>query len=366
MVVVKTKLREIRSSKMKKILLPILSSLALTDVALAQSAVTVPVGFNSITCLPHSDTICSVPFNSEVAFQGVLLHSPSINAGAVTLTPSTAVSWIPNQFQTIYFVRFISGAMSGMYFQVSANAAGTLTVDPAGEDLSTVLAGDQFKLCKFWTLGTLFPPATQTTIVPSTGNIGPQRRTEILFPNTSGAGINLSASIICFLVDNHEWRDASGFTNADNYILYPDTYFIVRHAKAAISNPTTYTITGSVELKDVSAILATRLAGQQDNFVSHGRPVDIKLKDLGLSSSAFIDSASNLGPARRDQLLIFSNDVAKINRSASAIYFRVGGQWRNASGFVAADDDIMPAGSGFIIRKYAAAGSGVIWTNNPF
>lgn len=351
---------------MKKPLFAILSALALTQAVHAQSAGTDPVGFTSITCLPNSDTICSVPLNSEVAFQGTLLNAPSINGSAVTLTPSTAVTWTADQFKTLYFVRFTSGTKSGMYFEITANAAGTLTINSANEDLSTLTTGDQFKLCKFWTLGTLFPPATQTTIVPSTGTTSPTRRTEVLFPDNAGSGINLSAAAVYFVLNTTEWKNASGFTNADNVILYPDTYFIVRHNKAAITSSTTYTITGSVELKDAGTILATRVGGSQDNFVSNGRPIDIKLKDLDFSPTAFVDSTGTTSPTRRDQLLVFNNAVPTVNRSASAIYFRVGGTWLNASGYTVADDAIIPAGSGFIIRKYAAPGTGVVWTNNPF
>lgn len=355
---------------MKKLPITLLAALAMATATHAQTTVSSdPVGFNSVTCLPNSDTICSVPFNSEVAFQGTLASAPSLNSGTATLTPSASVAWTTDQYKTLYYVRFISGVKSGMYYQVTTNAAGSLTVDLAGDDGSTIAAADQFKLCKFWTLGTLLPAATQTTAVPSSGNLGTQRRTEILFPDNITAGTNLAPTDKFFVVNTLEWRKAvSGFPNADNAILPPDTYFIVRHNNINITNATTFTSVGGVETKDLATGLSTIVTGQQDNFVSNGRPIPVRLADLDFSSTAFVDSAGNLGTQRRDQLLTYDNTTAVVNRSPSAIYFRVSGQWRKSvSGFPSADNDLLPAGVGFVIRKYQTAdGFTKVWANNPY
>lgn len=344
-------------------------ALGLHSAAVAQ-VTTAPVGFNTVTCLPNSDTYCSVPFAQNWEFQGVLSINPSVAGDAATLTPQASVSWTENQYANLYFVRMLTGAKAGMYYQISTNATGTLTIDLAGSDLVGVASGDAFAISKFWTLGTLFPPATQTTIVASTSTAGPGRRTEILIPDIFSNGVNLAPSRK-FFINGGAWKESTGgFPVSDNFILSPDTYFIVRHNHASITAPTTFTAVGMVELNPVAVPLAT-LPGtsKQDNAVTFGRPVPVKLKDLKLiSSGAFLGSSGTAGPGRRDELLVYDNSVPVVNRAPSATYFynATTSNWRQSTtGFPVADDVELPPSAGILIRKYqTATGSTATWTHS--
>lgn len=331
----------------------------------AQPVNTIPVGFNTVSCLPNSDTYCSVPFAQSWDFQGVVAGTPSISGDAVTITPQGTVSWTADQFANLFFVRMLTGAKAGMYFQITGNAVGSLTIDLAGADFAGVGDGDGFAVSKFWTLSTLFPPATQTTIVPSLNTLGNGRRTEVLIPDKFSDGTNLAPTRKFFL-HGTAWKEATtGFPASDNFILAPDSYFIVRHNNAAITSATTFTATGIVELNPVAIPLATGISSKQDNPVLTGRPVPVKLKDLDLiSSGAFVASTNTLGNGRRDELLVFDNSVAAVNRSPSAIYFynNATSNWRQATtGFPVADDVEIGPSSGILIRKYQADGLTTVW-----
>ena len=106
--------------------------------ALTAQVNTIPVGFNTVSCLPNSDTYCSVPFAQSWDFQGLVSGAPNVVGDAVTLTPQGSVSWTVDQFASLYFVRMLTGAKAGMYFQIIENAAGTLTIDLAGADFAGV------------------------------------------------------------------------------------------------------------------------------------------------------------------------------------------------------------------------------------
>lgn len=332
----------------------------------SQSAETNPVGFNTVECLPGSDTICGVPFARPAVFQGVV-DSTQVGTGTLTITPEGTPGWTENDFQTLYMVRIISGTKAGMYYQVSANAAGDVTVDLAGDTATGINPGDSFRIHPFWTLSTLFPPATQSTIIASTGTLPNQRRTELITPDLQGAGTNL-APLFKYYIFNGAWRKAvSGNPNADNDILYPDSYFIIRHASSLITASTSYVPVGMVELNSVTIPLATHATISQDNFVLSGRPIPVKLKDLDLlSSAAFMASTSTLPNGRRDTLLVFDNAVAQLNKAPSATYYYLSGSWRKAvSGNPVADDDEILPSHGMIIRKYqTGTGATQFWTHS--
>jgi uncharacterized protein (TIGR02597 family) len=243
-----------------------------------------------------------------------------------------------------------------MYFTITGNTAGQLTLDAAGFDFSTIAAGDAFCIRRYWTLAGLFPPAAAGTsanpLTASAGTLGPQRRSQVIIPDNGYAGTNLPAvGVYYFTADG--WRQAvAGNPAADNIILHPDSYFTVRQP-AAIAADAVWGMAGSVVVEDQRVPLFSRAAGAQDNAVALNRPVDLRLADLGLESG-FTASASTLGADRRDQLLVFDNSARTQNKSAAAVYFRVGDAWIKAvSGNPAANDEILGAATGFVVRKFS-------------
>lgn len=329
---------------------------------LAQSAETPPMGFNVVECLPQSDTICAVPFARSAVFQGVVLSSAE-GGGQVTLTPEGDHTWTANEYQTLYFVRILSGAKAGMYYQVAANATTTVTLDLAGDSATGFDAGVTFRIHPFWTLSTLFPAWTQTTLVTSTGTLANQRRSLLLLPNVNGVGTNI-APLETYYILSSGWRKTTGEVS-DDVILFPDSYFIIRHNHATITASTFFTPTGTVELNPVTSPLATRSGGQQDNFVSSGRPIPVKVKDLDLiSSGAFQASTSTLNNGRRDMLMVFDNSIPGINKAPVKSYYYYSGTWRRIGGTADDGDELIQPSQGLIIRKYQDVSNATyFWTN---
>ena len=342
--------------------------------AQAATASSGALGYTTVTCLWESDTLCSAAGVTEKPdFVGKLNGVPS----GSTIQVSGSPAWADDQFNDTHYVRFVTGVKGGRYYPVTDTLNGNeLVLDLGGDSLSGVVATDSVKLVKFWTLGTLFPLATQDTIIESANNLGFNRNTEILFPDLTTEGVDLSASSKYFLVTGVGWRDADMLAGADDVIVLPDMYFIVRHRAAPVGTPggvlgTTFVPMGTVEEGATTIPLSTLDAngggGSQDNAVAISRPVAVALKDSDLiSSGAFLGSLNNFGFNRRDELLVFDLDVdtidpedSGVDRSSVAKYFynTTAGTWIDADTLANANDTkVFQPGSGVLIRKYEVSG----------
>jgi len=323
-----------------------------------------PVGFMTIDLPVGSDTIVAAPLTKAPVFQGAVtsrngfvLTSTGANFGNLTSLP--------------HYVQVIGGTQNGMLFDISANTADTVTLVDNGVQPTGLDSGASFKVVPYWTLGQLFPLSDQgVSFTPSASTLPGTRRTQILFPNVTGTGINRSASATYFFVTNSSWRStATASVSADNTPILPDSYFIVRNTTNSAAG-LKLTVAGNVNPGAVAVQLDALGNTQNDNYVSLGRPVDITLNNLGLiSSGAFTPSASTLPGARRDTLLVFNNAATGFNKAASATYFYLTNSttngWRStATANTEVGDTVIPAAVGYVIRK--ATNSGTVttfWTN---
>ena len=333
------------------------------------TAYTTPVGYVTTECKANSDTIVGVPLRQSAAFAGTITVNPNINnpSGFALLSLSGTPNLSVNAFVNTHYVKFTitsptPAAGDGQWFIITANTADTITVDLNGGTINAV-AGAGIEVIKFWTLGELFDPAVSTTIATTTGNAivsstSPNafgRRTTLLIPNYLGTGINLSSAYSYYILDSaKQWRtQGDATTNMGSFVLWPDSYFIIRHA-SSVTASTRYTVSGQVELGDFHIQLNTLNSGAQDNFIALPRPVDLTLASLNLGGTdAFMLSESTNAFGRRDQLFVFDNSAVGINKSSSATYFYHGGMWKKAGdGNVNHNNDVISAGAGIRIRKY--------------
>ncbi len=138
------------------------SSLLLANGASAQSVATDPVGFTTTPCPGNSDTYISVPFTRPPEFVGATA-SATVNTITVSGSP-----WTANQFVYVagsqpktYFVLIGPHASTnpkeGLFFQITANTTNTLTVNAAGDNLSSIVAATQILVIPYHTLGSVFP-----------------------------------------------------------------------------------------------------------------------------------------------------------------------------------------------------------------
>lgn len=344
---------------------------ALVPAVAQNPSVTSPVvGYTTVTALPNSDTIVGVPFIRGIDAVGQVDGTVTQNGAAATLNVS-GVTFTSGAFADSHYVRFSSGTLNGHFFRIISNTTNQIVLDTEGDILAGVLAqGDAFDVIPFWTLETLLPPETQTTIQPSASMSLGTRRSSLLFPDVSGSGINRAASNIFYLHDNNGnpvWRNAVGHGEAGDLKIWPDSYFIIRHP-SSVASSTGFLVSGTVDLGDLTVPVATSSTSKTDNYVSIPRPVDLRLDQLGLMpGDAFVGSLGISLGVRRDELLVFNNELQGLNKSASAIFYydSNAGYWRNAVGGLNSNGIVIPAGAGLVVRKAPSDGQTRFWTNVP-
>lgn len=344
-------------SLQKLLLLGILSA----NVAWAQtSSSTNPVCFIRVDCPANSDTRVSIPVERKPAFIG-----PIASVAGNVITVQGTPAWTSNQFvfaagtqNETYYAVFLTGNRKGRWFLISANAANTLTLQLGSGDLAGVVSGDRIKILPAWTFNAAFPGG-QGAIASS----GPaNRQTEVLLTDGANPGVNLS-TVATYYFFSSAWRKLGGSADVGNDTLPPHAHFIIRNRDTATSP----VFVGSLP-SDFQALPLRMRAGTatQDNPVSVLRPTPISLNDSGLVESGAFRASS--GPANRlDELLVFDNNAAQLNKSNSRTYYYFSNAWRRlGSSADAGADIIFEPGTGVIIRKGGnggAADSVVFWNH---
>lgn len=360
---------------------------SLTPLSAEVDILSEPLGFNSVPCPVLSSTILGVPFRPNGSQQGVLASAPTDNGNdTATLTLAGTPNFTVDEFASganyTHYAKFTSNALDGRVFPITANTANELTIFLNGDSVSGGALNDTLVIAAYWTLDALFPPAGATTSwaenPPSSGNWEPNghavvasanpfaRETEILLPDLAGQGELLSPKDTFYLWDGI-WRKFGDLTYSDvgDTLIYPDTYFILRHP-SNVDHGTTFQCSGEVELGKMDIPLSTLTTGRQENFVAIPRPVDVTLDDLGLVPGAFEASPNPF--ARTDELLVFDNDQQVFLKSPSATYYYWNGNWYLFGDLTytpVGSTAVIPAGTGFMIRKAATAtGTTVFWENS--
>ncbi len=346
-------------------------ALMLAPVASAQSDASDPVGFITTNQLGNSDSFVSLPFVRQPAFVG-----PLQSAAGTTITVSGS-PWTPSQFvysagnqPNHYYVLIGSAGGSnpkeGHTYPIIGNTANTLTVQLGQDNLTGIPANTELSVIPNWTLATAFPAGYQNvSFTPTTSSAS--YKTQIRVPDISASGIDLPYTSYFFSnnVDgtsgNVGWRVVGdNATSHGDDPLLPDSHFVVRNLNGAPTLP--LISVGGVLLKKVTTPLMTTLGSAQDNPVSMVRPLAVALNATGLS-------AAQGSFAANDQLLVYDNGQLGFNKAPSAVYYQdpaaANGPWR-LLGDSATDrgSDVIPAGTGFIIRKAASNGQPAFWTNS--
>ncbi len=313
----------------------------------------------------NADTYVSIPF-----------FRPAVELGSVTTVNGNAVQlrgpapWQVNQWvyssgtqSNSYFMLVRTGLAQGEAYTITGNSVDTLALDLEGDTLANLHLGDSVAIVPYWTVGTVFHGGTgvNASFAPAT------RQTEILFPNVSGSGTNLSAAATYYFWNGAWRRVGSAGASANDDVILPDMYFLVRQN---VSTGTTLTTEGEVLAGQIRVHLHRSALSRQDNVVALPRPNSVTLNQAGLvnlgdlASSVFQTSQSALN--RGDELPVFDNVAAGRNKSAAGLYYFLNGLWRKI-GLGATDvggDPVFKPGTGVVIRT-AMGTSGLIWTNSP-
>lgn len=332
----------------------------------AQVATSRIVGYNSTTCLGGSDTFLGVPFHRAPAYSGSVAANVTLNDSPVAVQASGTPGWAVDGFVGTHYVKFTTGAAAGLILEISANTAGGFTVNADGYGSRAVREGDRFLIIPHWTLETLLPHATQTTLHQSSGDLLPQRGSEIHFYEVTDTGIDLAPEKIYYVKSNGWFQSAPGSPSANNVVVPPHAAFIVRHQPGAAN--TTFRPAAHVDVYP-SAVVLTRQKGKaNDNILAMIRPIPITLDELGFSNTSFVPSVNTTEAGRRDEILIYDNSVAGYNKAEQARYFRHLNTWKldNGADYPNSDNVQLPAGAVIVVRKASSTSDGsVSWTNDP-
>jgi uncharacterized protein (TIGR02597 family) len=357
-----------RTSSAAFALLALLAALSLACAPLDAHAepASAPAGFYKVDCLGNSDTIVSIPFTRPEAAIA-LVQSVTDNVVTVQNTPGWAEGqfvYVPVTQSNTYYLRFLSGPKEGSYYPIVDNTENTLTLNLAGDDISSVTNGSRLAVIPYWTLATAFPDGRG--VIPSTSQIF-NRKTEILIPDFSGTGINLSARATYYFYKpagspTGTWYKHGDLDNGkDDEVLLPDVYFIVRHNNSPVG--TVFTAYGSVSLSKLNIPVLAQPSAAQDNFVALARPASITLDESGLIESGAFQPSPSFSPT--DQLFVFDNTTVAMNKSAAATYYYRDNAWRKFGDLFGdyGQTPVFTPGTGIIIRK--AAGASANWVNSP-
>ena len=299
------------------------AGLGFSNLSLAQSVTTPPVGAVSLT-MPQGITALSLTLEDAPVYSGAVtaLSSASITTSTATWTAS-AYSVVSSPFA----VRFRSGALAGSYFKITANTGNVLTLDTKGLDLSTVvLVNDTYSILPVDTLGTLFGTSAVDFQTGSSAALA-----DNIF-------IWSGSAFFSFFHNGTNWRRTGSLSNQNDTVIMPDDGFMVVRRSAT---PLNFTITGQV--RDFNT--RPKLNGSSFTLVANHYPVDRLLSSLPFrTSNNWTTGASALVS---DNVFIWSG-------SAWLSFFHNGTSWRRTGSLSNQDSFLVTAGSPFFVRRISS------------
>lgn len=329
---------------------------SLASIAFSQSAATDPVGFISDTIPAHSDAAVTAPLNRPPVFQGTIA---SIAGNTITVTGSPNWQTAPKQFVRVpgtqpdtYFAQVGNGTKAGLYAAITDNGSNSFVVQLNAGDNLTGIATDASAGAGNGAKVTVIPFWTPATLFPSNWPAG----TEVLLFDTNAAGVNLAPTQV-INYNGTQWLDEATFANASDLLIYPADSFVVRNnSGAAVPR----TVLGSVPMIHHRSVISTLAANTpQDNRIAYNSPTAQLIGTVGL------------GFTTGDELLVFDNAAAGVNKSASQVLLYNGSGWIDEASFtdVTSTFSLQP-GKGYVYRKAATASAqDFVWqatqTYNP-
>ncbi len=326
-----------------------IAAAALMATAFSAASVAQPVGYSAVTALANSDTFVSVPFTQVSEGE---LEVATVTASGVTVTAPLA-----DNYQTVYYVRFTTGSAAGQWSTISNNTSGTSTVNFANTAfLGSIAAGDKFEVFRHQTLGSVFPDGHvgYSFAASSSAFVRPF---EVLLPSTASGTNKAPALTYYFLSSAQEWRQVGATGSKDNVVLAPQSYFILRNKTAG---DLTFVATGVVPTGTLVQSIPVQSV-KNDVYVTASNPLPIALNDLNLGGTPAFKTSSSLF-VRQDELLVYNNGLAALNKAPSATYFYYAGTWRKVAAGSPIVNDIIPAGAAIVLRKVSGTPASFDWS----
>jgi uncharacterized protein (TIGR02597 family) len=295
-------------------------------MALAQEAVTDPVGVVTQQTMVGSDMAVAPTLHREPVFSGVIQEISNGNVITVSNNPE----WTQDTMAGTHYLMVCDGDRQGLFASVAGNTQDSVTLEFVSETLGSeqgdrVESGDLIKIIPFWTLSTLFPEGS----VPN--------GSKVLVFNRNSTGINKAGAPITYY-DGFGWY--AGPTNKNDEIIFPDESIVLR---SPTGSSATFRVTGHVPMVPLRVSVGQLATGiEQDTRISNPFPIDVPL-------SVLLDP-SNAGNG--DKVLIFNNDGSGINKAGAPITYYTGFGWY--AGPTDSNGRLIPPGQGLVYRRASA------------
>jgi hypothetical protein len=327
----------------------------------AQTASTVPVGFNTFTIpaatnngASPSSTVIAAPFYQVAIFQGAISSVDSSNQ------ISFSGANFGNLTSTPYLARFKTGNSTGRFYLITANTATQLSFDISSTDTTPDIAG--------YPLTTGTPSSSQTQVaVGDSVEVFPASTLAGVFAGVAfqtGTSASQADNVLLFNVKNQQWdtyfnngthwRQSGNLnTNLDNTVILPDRgMLILRRGTTGLS----VTVLGTVP----STSERTDFAGPGSSFRANRFPTDMILasSDPSVKNALNLQTLSNwqtgTSASQADNLLLWNYTSKNWDT-----YFYNGTHWRQSGNLnTNLDPQPVPLGTAiFVLRRSSASGS---------
>jgi len=295
-------------------------------MALAQEAVTDPVGVVTHQTMVGSDMAVAPTLHREPVFSGVIQEISNGNVITVSNNPE----WTQDTLAGTHYLLVCDGDRQGLFASVAGNTQDSVTLEFVSETLGSeqgdrVEPGDFIKVIPYWTLATLFPDGS----VPN--------GSKVLVFDRDSSGTNKAGAPITYY-DGFGWY--AGPTNKNNEIIFPDESIVLRPPTGSAS---TFSVTGHVPMVPLRVNVGQLATGvEQDTRISNPFPIEVPL-------SVLLDP-NNSGNG--DKVLIFDNEVSGINKAGAPITYYTGFGWY--AGPTNSNSRLIAPGQGLVYRRAAS------------
>jgi uncharacterized protein (TIGR02597 family) len=287
-----------------------------------------PVGFIKLSIAGSAKTLVSPSFVSPGAWSG------SLTGVLGTQLSATGAGWTPSQFAGAYYVEITSGDYAGLWTDVVANEAGTLTTN---DDLSSfIAAGTKVVIRKFVTLQDFLGTDNRAGLKSAASLAGADE--VVVYKG--------SVSKIYWYYDGTQggtagWYD-SQFQPAGTVIIPPGQGVVIQRKAAS---PLSLVAAGAV--KRGPTYVAVQSA---NNVVDSLSPAGLELRNSNLFTG---DAATGV---RAGRSLATADEVVLYPATTPRVFWRYDGSqggapgWYDAS-YQPADNVEIPAGASFAIQR---------------
>jgi len=315
-----------------------LISAAIAYQAPAQTVVTDPVGFITLTATGVTSTaglynLWSLGMTQVPVLRGL---TTTISGKQVTLDQALSPgqynesNTVGSAFDPSYFVEFTSGPYAGFMDDIVSND--TAAIYTATDDSGTISAGVTYKIYPHWTIGLVFGPQNQAGLQGG-GSGAAADEIEVWNPITMSSAAGTYYYKTTTALGGTGWRSTGNTSiNVSNTVLYIDQGIEVERRTGA--GNVNLLLVGAVKLSNtISVIYGTNSIGTGFTFAGNVYPAGIPLGTSGLYTGNSATGLNGGGSgAAADEVLVWNPNAQSF--AATTYYYKTttalgGTGWRS-------------------------------------